>query len=93
VVFASLLGDFWGPVVFWAVIIGTIIYKICQACAAHEARQKEENFKYSNPKEYAQLQQIEHERQMMAHDEKRMTHDKMQTGAGIFAEILRIFRK
>jgi hypothetical protein len=30
---------------------------------------------------------------MMAHDEKRMTHDKMQTGAGIFAEILRIFRK
>jgi hypothetical protein len=87
--FAALFGDFWGPVVFWAVVACVIIYKICEACNAHEQKQKEENLKYTNPEVYAQLKQMEHERQMIAHDEKRMKHENAHAGVGIFAEILR----
>lgn len=81
-------GTIFGIIVLIA--IGNMIYK---AYKAHEARQREENFKHSNPKEYAQLMQMEHERQMMAHDEKRLRHQNMQTGAGILAGVFRIFRK
>lgn len=76
-----------GGVIFFFVVliaIGNMIYKWYMA---EQERQKEENFKLQHPKEYAQLKQMEHERQMMAHDEKRMKHQKVQAGVGIFSEI------
>ena len=74
--------------VFAAIIIGNSLYKWYMA---EQERQKEENFKLQHPREYAQLKQMEHERQMMAHDEKRMRHETVQTGAGLFSAFFRGF--
>lgn len=80
-----------GGVIFFFIMliaIGNMIYKWYMA---EQARQKEENFRLQHPKEYAQLKQMEHERQMMAHDEKRMHHENVQTGAGLVSAFFRGF--
>lgn len=79
---------FLAAMFFVMIAIGNIIY---QWYKAEEERKKEENFKFQNPKEYAQLKQMEHERQMMAHDEKRMRHENVQTGAGLVSSFFRGF--
>jgi hypothetical protein len=78
---------FWGLVF----IMGIIIYYVCKWCADQEERQKEENFKRTHPREYAQLKQMEHEREMMVHDEKRMRHQNVQTGARLVSSFFRGF--
>lgn len=80
-----------GGIVFFFVVLigaGNMIYHWYKA---EQERQKEENFKLQHPREYAQLKQMEHERQMMAHDEKRMRHETVQTGAGLFSAFFRGF--
>ena len=74
------------PLVVWIVILIAIANTAYKAYKAHEAKQREENFKHTNPKEYAQLKQIEHEKQLMQ-------HQKVQMGTGIFRDIFRMFGK
>lgn len=85
------MGD--APLGVWIIILIIIANALYKAYKASEAKRQEENLKYTHPQVYAQLKQMEHERQIMAHDEKRMTHEKMQKGAGILADVFRIFRK
>jgi hypothetical protein len=74
------------PLGVWIIILIIIANALYKAYKANEAKRREENFKHTNPKEYAQLKQIEHEKQLMQ-------HQKVQMGAGIFRDIFRMFGK
>jgi hypothetical protein len=80
----------WEAWIFILIVIGYQLYK---AYKAYAERQEVENLKHTNPQLYMHIKQMEHEQQMMAHDEKRMRHQNIQTGAGFFSEIFRLFWK
>jgi hypothetical protein len=52
-----------------------------------------EDLKQNNPQAWVQLKQMEHEERLIEHEKHQMRHDKMKTGVGIGAFILRIITK
>ena len=78
---------------FWLFVVVCIACSIIKSIDKANKEKEAENLKYTNPKLYAKLKQIEHEQQIMEHDKKRMKHNQTQTGIGIGYEIVRAFFK